>query len=342
MVFPKDDFNKKSCKDANINKGIIVDMFNRIEEEKYNIHSMILLHEGSKVFETYAHDFNIETRKNVYSVSKSFTSIAIGILLDKSLINLENFVLFYFTDEVKSYLPEYESLKVKHLLTMTVGQETDEFHNITPTKNPFEMFFNIPLKNKPGETFFYSNFSSFILSAIVTKITGKPLNDFLDEHLYKVIGIKKPVWKNINDYNFGATGLELSLRDMVKFGHLILNDGVWDEKRVVSKEYLDLALDKHIKDPNLPLYYGFHFWISQYSFAAGLFKQYIVIDKRYNLIFAMQAYEEREILGLYNNYIVKAIEKGWEYCDYSLRDFIRKFEYNSIPIIEKEKEVRYG
>jgi CubicO group peptidase (beta-lactamase class C family) len=327
MVFPKNEFNKISCKEANINKGILVDMFNKIEDKQYNIHSMILLKDGSKVFDAYAHDFSEETRSNVYSVSKSFLSIALGILIDRKLLDLENYVLFYFSEEVKDYLKEYEKLKVKHLLTMT--------------ENPFEIFFNIPLVNEPGSTFLYNNFASAILSAIVTKITGVSLNDFLEKNLYDIIGIDKPHWDSFNGISLGCTGLNINLNDMARFGLLLLNDGKWDQTEVISKDYLDKAFDKHIQEPNTPLFYGYHFWISsQYVFAAGMFRQYVVVDKRYNLVFAMQAYEENDVLGLYNNYIVKAIEKGWNYCEYSLRDFIRKFKINSIPLVEKEKKER--
>ncbi|MDT8336991.1 MAG: serine hydrolase [Candidatus Izemoplasmatales bacterium] len=342
MIFPKADFNKKSCKEANLNKGLLVDMFNKIEDKLYNIHSMILVHEGSKVFETYAHDFNPETKSNVYSISKSFTSVAIGILVDMKLVTVEDPVLFFFSDEVKNYLSKYETLKVKHLLTMTVGQEKDFFSELTPTENPFEVFFNVPLTSEPGKVFLYNNFASFMLSAIVTKVTGKSMNDFLNEYLYKPIEMEKPSWDSINDYTFGCTGLQINLNDMARFGHLVLNDGLWENKQIVSKAYLDEALKKHVAEPGTPLYYGYQFWIHNYVMAAGMYKQYIIIDKRYNIVFAMQAYEERDVLGLYNNFIVKAFEKGWEYCEYSLRDFTRKFRYNSIPVIEKEKEERYG
>ena len=341
MIFPKEDFNKKSCKEANLNKGLIVDMFNKIEDELYNIHSMILVKDGSKVFEAYAHDFDPSSKNNVYSVSKSFTSVAIGILVDMGLINLDNFVLFYFSEEVKDYLKEYEKLRIKHLLTMTVGQEKDLFAELTPKDNPFEIFFNTPLVNEPGEAFLYSNFASFILSVIVTKVTGKSMNDFLNEYLYKKIGMEKPQWASINNYTFGCTGLEISVQDMARFGLLVLNDGVWENEQIVSKEYLKEALDKQIAEPGTPFYYGYQFWIANnYQMAAGMFKQYIIIDKRYDIVFAMQCYEERDVLGLYLNYIVKACEKGYEYSELSIRDFVRKFRYNSIPVIEKEKNER--
>ena len=341
MIFPKEDFNKKSCKEANLNKGLIVDMFNKIEDEMYNIHSMMLVKDGSKVFEAYAHDFDSTSKNNVYSVSKSFTSVAIGILVDLGLLNLDNFVLYYFNEEVKDYLKEYEMLRIKHLLTMTVGQEKDLFSELTPKDNPFEIFFNTPLVNEPGQVFLYSNFASFLLSAIVTKVTGKSMNDFLNEYLYKKIGMEKPQWTSINNYTFGCTGLEISLQDMARFGVLILNEGLWEDEQIVSKEYLKAALDKQIAEPGTPFYYGYQFWIGRnYQMAAGMYKQYIIIDKRYNVVFAMQAYEERDVLALYLNYIVKACEKGYEYSELSIRDFVRKFRYNSIPIIEKEKNER--
>ncbi|MBN2540066.1 MAG: beta-lactamase family protein, partial [Bacilli bacterium] len=158
MVFPKTEFNKASVKDANINKGLLVDLFNQIDEDKLNIHSMLLLKDGSRVFRASAHEYDEDTREEVYSVSKSFTSVAIGILYDLKLLALDDYVLFYFQDDVKEYLPEYESLKIRHLLTMSAGQEKDIFKELTPNDNIFEKFFNQPLIHKPGETFMYSNF----------------------------------------------------------------------------------------------------------------------------------------------------------------------------------------
>jgi len=122
MVFPKQDFNKASVKDADVNKGLLVDLFNKIDEEKINIHSMLLLKDGSRVFRASAYEYDEDTCDDVYSISKSFTSVAIGILYDMNLIKLDDYVLFYFSNDVKDYLPGYELLKIKHLLTMTVGQ----------------------------------------------------------------------------------------------------------------------------------------------------------------------------------------------------------------------------
>jgi len=351
MVFPKMEFNKASVKDANINKGILVDLFNEIEKLKLNIHSMMLLKEGSRVFRASAYSFDEDTKENVYSVSKSFTSIAIGILCDMNLIALDDYVLFYFKEQVNDYLKEYESLQIKHLLTMTVGQKEDIFHQLTPNDNAFELFFNQPLMAKPGVVFMYNNFASFMLSAIVTNVTGKSLNDFLDEYLYQPIGMEKPLWNQVNNINFGASGLQISANDMARFGLLLLNDGNWNGKQIVSKAYLNAATTLQVETKGLSFEfdydhygYGYQFWMNSFGDyrAAGMYQQYIIVNKEYNLVFVIKAYEKHNLLRLFEKYVLEACKLGWKYCDYSLRDYTRRFKINSQEIIERENEVRFG
>lgn len=349
MVFPKQEFNKASVKDADINKGLLVDLFNKIDEEKMNIHSMVLLKDGSRVFRASAHEYDEDTRDEVFSISKSFLSVGIGILYDLKLITLEDYVLFFFSDDVKEYLPGYEKLKIKHFLSMSAGQEKDIFMELTPNDDVFTLFFNQPLAHEPGEVFKYNNFASLMLSAIVTKVTGRSLNDFLNEYLYQPIGIEKPNWDQVNNVSFGASGLHISANDMARFGLLLLNDGNWDGKQIVSKEYLDLATSLQIetKDMQYPndhdnYGYGYQFWLNRFGDyrCAGAFNQFIVINKEFNLVFAVKSYEDRSVLQLFEDYILPAAREGWNYCDYSLRDYTRRFKQNSVEIIENEKETR--
>lgn len=349
MVFPKQEFTKASCKDANINKGLLVDLFNKIEKEKINIHSMLLLHKGERVFQAYAYEHSPTTKENLWSVSKSFTSVAVGILMDMNLLHLEDYVVFFFHDELEEFDDSYKALKIKHLLTMSVGQEHDVFEELTPSSDPIKEFFKQKLVHAPGEVFMYNNYATFMLSIIVTKVTGKSLNDFLDEYLYDKIGIEKPEWDTFREYNLGCTGLKLAAPDLARFGLLLLNDGNWDGEQIVSKNYLDLATSKQIKTDNWDnendlFGYGFQFWINKFGDyrAAGYLQQYIFVNKEYDIVFVMQSYEERGLIYLFENYILKACKQGWNYCDYSLRDYIRKFYSDSKTIIEAENEKRFG
>ncbi|MCF7923504.1 MAG: beta-lactamase family protein [Candidatus Izimaplasma sp.] len=343
MIFPKNEFNKISCKEAFVNKQCLIDMFDKIEKDKINIHQMMLLHNGSKVFSVNAEGFH-QKKENVYSVSKSFTSVAIGILIDRKLLKLDDYVLFYFADELKRYKKEYEKLKVRHLLTMTVGQKQDRFIGLTPQHNPIEIFFNTEMVDEPGEKFLYSNYASYMLSAIVTKLTNKTLNDFLKEELYDVIGLENIFWPEFKGYTLGATGLRLNVSDMAKFGLLLLNDGKWEDKQIVSKAYLDEAssvqVDTSKEEKALNRYgYGFQFWINKFGDykADGLYNQVIIINKKYNIVFAMTAYDDRNLTELFLDYVLKGFEKGWKVTSKSLRDSLKTFKNNSIAIIQEEE-----
>ncbi|MDA3931949.1 MAG: serine hydrolase [Tenericutes bacterium] len=346
MVFPKKEFNKISCKDADVSKAHLVDMFEKIIDEDFNIHQMMLVHEGSKVFDVSADGFE-EKKENVYSVSKSFTSIAIGILIDQKILSLDDYVLFYFSDELKDYHKGYEKLKLRHLLTMTVGQRNDRFNGLTPQHNPVEIFFKTELEDEPGQVFMYSNYASYMLSAIVTKVTNMTLNEFLNKHVYSVIGLEGVEWPEFSGYSLGCTGLKLSVKDMARFGILLLNDGLWADKQIVSKDYLDEATKKQVdtsKDKfKINRYgYGYQFWINEFGDykAAGLYNQLIIINKKDKIVFSCTAYEERPVTSLFSEYILPGFDAGWKETDLTVRDYLKKFKDNMISLIKEEEKER--
>ncbi|MGD9909930.1 MAG: serine hydrolase domain-containing protein [Candidatus Izemoplasmatales bacterium] len=347
MVFPHKEFEKTSCKDANIDKGYLADMFDYIEKEKLNIHSMLLIKDGAKIFDAYAYSFVPNQREDIYSVSKSFTSIAIGICQDQGLLKVSDKVLPYFEKDITSSAPGYESLTIKHLLTMSVGQAEDVSSQFVENANPYQIFFNAPLLNEPGTTFLYNNAASFILSAIVSKVTKSSLNDFLDKYLYQKLEINKPLWKSIGNVSLGATGLELATIDLAKFGLLLLDNGVWRNEVIVSKAYIEEATKSHIStiqnETERDRYgYGYQFWMNDFGDyrAAGWKSQFIIVNKRFNTVFAIQAWEDRNLAVLFSDYILPALEKGWLFDSVSLRDYIRRFHVSSESLVEEEKKTR--
>jgi CubicO group peptidase (beta-lactamase class C family) len=228
---------------------------------------------------------------------------------------------------------------------MTVGQENDVFNEFTEKDNPFELFFNQAMSDKPGTKFMYNNFSSFMLSAIVTKVTGQTLNDFLDEKLYQVIGIEKPVWREFKGVSIGASGLEVSTHDLARFGLLLINDGNWDGSKVVSRKYLADATKLHIDTADMPkgyekYGYGYQFWKNSFSDfrCTGYLGQHIIINKKYDLVFVCKSNEERGLVDLFQNYILEAAKSGYKANEFSLRDFTRRFKKHSHDLIESEKE----
>jgi CubicO group peptidase (beta-lactamase class C family) len=345
MIYPRKEFEKASCKDANIEKSLIVDMFEKIEAEKWNLHSILLVKDGAKVFETYAKGSGPEIPEEVYSISKSFTCIAAGICQDKKLFKLTDLVLPFFAKDLKSPVAAaYDHLKIEHLLTMTVGQSEDGIHEAKNGKDPIDIFFHLPLVNEPGTTFFYNNLATYILSCIIHRVTGKKVNDFLDGVLYPVLDIEKPVWKELNGETCGFGGLQMGAVGLAKFGLLLINEGDWRGHRVVSREFVNNATRYHVStalqdNPRDRFGYGYLFWMNDFGDyrAAGMYKSYIVLNKEFNTVIVVQSYEEREVLDLVSGYMLPALFKGWQGDNFTLRTYLQRFTDHSGPIIDAEK-----
>lgn len=347
MNFPRKEFEKASCKDANIEKGMLVDMFNKIEDDKLNLHALMLVKDGNKVFEAYAYGFGPTVRENVFSISKSFTSVAIGILSDRGLLSINDPLSKFFPEEVKKADPVYQQMTVKHLLTMSCGHKVDYLYGIQPDQNPIKLFFDGEIANAPGTKFMYNNLCTFMLSVIVTKLTHMSLLDFCDKEIFQPLEIDKPVWQSYGGYSMGATGLELNAIELAKFGHLLLNNGFWIDRQIVSKAYLDEATKsqistEHVDNPKDRYGYGYQFWMNDFGDyrCAGMCKQYIVINKEYNTVFVTQAYEDRELLNLFTSYVYPGLTNGWVYESITLRNYIYRFYENSAEIIKAEKAKR--
>jgi CubicO group peptidase (beta-lactamase class C family) len=347
MLFPGRDFEKASCRDASVDKNMLVDMFDKISEDKLNIHSMVLLRDGAKIFDVYAEGFGPTIREEVFSVSKSFTSLAIGICQDMGYLSIDQPVLPFFKNQITQSNPGYEALTIRHLLTMSVGHKMDYTNEWKKGVNVYDLFFQKPLDYPVGTHFVYNSLASFLLSAIVSKVTKKNLNDFLDEVLYSKIGIVKPIWDQVDGISLGGWGLKLSVLDMARFGQLVLNEGSWKNEVIVSRAYVKEATSfqiatTHVENPKDRYGYGYQFWINDFgdSRAAGMFKQYIVTNKEFGLVLAIQAYESKELLDLFTSYILPGFFKGWQYTPFSLRDYLYRFTQDSKELIAEEKKNR--
>ncbi len=229
-----------------------------------------------------------ETPRLLYSLSKSFTSTAVGMARSEGKLTLDDLVLSYFPDETpENPSQNLKKLKIKDLLCMASGHVIDPlFHDDTATGDRFEnavrIFFETPLEHEPGTWFLYNNGCTYLLSIIVQKATGMTVRDYLMPRLFTPIGIDKPHWEKTADgYCQGATGLYLTTTDITKFGQLYLQKGMWDGKRLLDEAYLKLATTKRIdtsvnKDsityPNgkdWHLGYGYQFWMCDHGYYRG-------------------------------------------------------------------------
>jgi len=213
--------------------------------------------------------YDFETPMHLYSLSKSFTSTAVGICIDEGLLSPETKMCELFADKMPENMSEgLKALKLHDLLSMQSGHTACVLCNIRWADDTVRAFFEQEMTYAPGTTFAYSTAATCICGAAVERVTGKKLVDFLYERLFIKLGIEKPIWWECRDgQTLAGTGLHLSSNDLVKFGVMLRNKGVYNGERIVSEDYLKLATSKHSLDinngsPDWVAGYGYQFWLN--------------------------------------------------------------------------------
>lgn len=266
----------------------IIRFLDAIEASGEEFHSVMILRHGHVIAEGWWTPYSAEHKQQTYSLSKSFTSTAIGFAADEKLLSAEDTVISFFPDllpvEVSDNLA---ALKVKHLLSMSVGHEKDSIQIIekSPRGTPWaKTFLSLPVVETPGSRFMYNSGASFMLAAIINKVTGQTAHDFLMPRLFEPLGITGSTWTtNPDGVNMGASHLRLRTEDMAKFGQFYLQQGMWNGKQLLSKEWIAAASSKQIEsgkyDSSWGYGYGYQFWLNPPGGfrADGAFGQYSMI-----------------------------------------------------------------
>jgi len=235
-------------------------------------------------------------RQNCYSISKNFTAAAVGILADSGLLSVDDTLDRFF--DLSAYDGAYKAVKVKHLLRQTMGIgkgflfEADRYK--TGSDDWIDYTFRQPLVHAPGEKMVYSNSTYYLLSCIVEKVSGLPCGRFLERNLFRKIGITDWAWDICpRGHTMGATGLYLATKDLVRFGQLYLQNGMFGEERVLSGKWVHEAHTFAPGEENNGYAYGF--WlIDDLDYACrGANGQEIVISNRHHAVIAAHAYEQK-------------------------------------------------
>lgn len=295
--FPDNDWNTIPPEQAGITASAVSNLLNRIERENMNLHGLILLYNGYIVLEKYWSSVYKEQAEHVYSITKSVVSLLTGIAVSEKLIDEAAAVISYFPEAIsKKTDKDTERLKVKHLLTMSSGQEKDSNWN---HKNSIKKFFRTRIVYEPGSRFAYMNGCATMVSAILQKVSGKSLADYAQKKLFDPLEIESPKWRvNPDGICFGGYGLSLKTRDIAKIGLLLLNQGQWKGVQVVPREYIQKATSALRSsfsegDQNWTAGYGYFFWQNAHSLGGyhcvGLNGHYCIVLPEYNLVCATTA-----------------------------------------------------
>jgi len=229
----KSDFPVSTPEAQGVSSAGIDSFLNAAAHSKNEFHSIMILRHGKVVAEGWWNPYGPALRHSLYSCSKSFTSTAIGFAVSEKLLTVNDKVTSFFPgslpDTIKPYLAE---LTVKNLLTMSVGQDPDPTAKVPFASDDWvKGMLATPIVNKPGSKFLYNTMATYTLSAIVQKVTGQKVVDYLKPRLFDPLGIKGMDWEiSKQGINTGGWGLRLKTEDLAKMGQLYLQKGMWNGK----------------------------------------------------------------------------------------------------------------
>lgn len=234
----------------------IINFLDAAANTKHEFHSFMFLRHGKVIAEGWWNPYRAELKHTMYSCSKSFTATAVGFAVSEKLLNVNDKVISFFPNYLPDTVSPYlAALTVKDVLMMSDGQEPDPTGTvITRDSNWVKGFLALPILHEPGTTFLYNSLGTYMLSAIVQKVTGQKVIDYLQPRLFKPLGITGIDWEtDTRGINTGGWGLRLKTEDMAKFGELFLQKGMWNGKQVLPASWVEEAsTTKIIQHPDYP------------------------------------------------------------------------------------------
>ncbi|MBL8165225.1 MAG: serine hydrolase [Anaerolineae bacterium] len=298
VYFPTAEWRISTPEAQGMDSAELAGLFAQFAQDQF-MDSMLVIRHGTIVAEAYAAPFEQDLRHEMWSASKSVTSALIGILLrDGYLDSVDTPVLSLFPDRTFENMDaNKEALTVRHLLMMGSGFTCDAFmpeatgDAIFASDDWLDYTLGLPMMVAPGTEFHYCNPNTYVLSAIVTKLTGMSALDFAAENLFTPLGITDYTWvSNPQGQSVGFAGLQLTTRDMAKFGYLYMNDGMWQGEQIIPADYVAESLSTQIAPPWPDTTYGYQWWniVSANTwFALGRAGQYIVLAPDKDLLVVM-------------------------------------------------------
>ncbi|MFT3701951.1 MAG: serine hydrolase [Agriterribacter sp.] len=296
-------------------------------KSKNEFHSFVFVRHGNVIAEGWWDPYKSSLKHTLYSTSKSFTSTGIGFAVSEGKIKLTDKVVSFFPGELPDTIsPLLAGLTIKNLITMSVGQGPDPTGAIIKDTGWVRHFFTTPIIDTPGTKFLYNSAATYMLSAIIQKVTGQKLLDYLQPRLFEPLGIRGMDWEvSTEDINTGGWGLRLKTEDLAKFGQLYLQKGMWKGKQVLPKEWIDEATTLKIKtaadtavtqkaNSDWAQGYCYQFWRCRNNAfrADGAFGQYIIVmpDKDAVIAITSETSDMQSILNLVWEYLLPSMKEG--------------------------------
>ncbi len=259
-----------------------------------SLNSFLLVRHGHVVAEGWWAPYHPQANHSLYSLSKSFTSTAVGMAISEGKLSLDDPVLKFFPEVAPNEPSDHlKAMRVSDLLRMTTGQQTEPLRK--PDENWVKEFLKHPVPFKPGTHFLYNTSATYMQSAIVQKVTGSKLLDYLRPRLFEPLGIENPTWEESpQGISTGGYGLSLQTEDIAKFGQLYLQKGNWQGKQLIPESWTEQATARQTSNGSSPTSdwdqgYGYQFWRCRHGAyrGDGAFGQYCIVLPEQDAVLAI-------------------------------------------------------
>src|SRR6188508_1325963 len=233
-------FPRATPESQGVSSGVILELVEALDKVDA-MNSFMLVRHGKVIAEGWWAPYRAEDNHELYSLSKSFTSTAVGLAVAEGKLSIDDEVLKFFPEDApEKPSANLKAMRVRDLLTMNTGNQ-DEIPTAAD-KISAKAFLTNAVPHKPGTHFKYNTPATFMLSAIVQKQTGQTVFDYLKPRLFEPLGITQPVWNtNWQGISLGGYGLSVRTEDIARFGQLYLQKGKWNGKQLVPKDWVELA-----------------------------------------------------------------------------------------------------
>ena len=227
--------------------------FKQAASDSMDIHSVMIVKDGSVIYSHWQSEGVDSVPHVLHSVSKTFTAAAVGLAIADGKMALTDKVVDYFPDKLPAEVSDnLKAMTVRDLLTMSCGHDIEpSFRNGNAGDDWISAFLAHPVVHEPGTFYLYNSLGTYMLSAIVQKVTGEKIVDYLTPRLFEPLHIDKPKWEESpQGINTGGWGLYLKTEDLAKMGQLLLQKGEWNGKQIIPAEWVAEMSKKQVESIN--------------------------------------------------------------------------------------------
>ncbi len=226
--------------------------FEQAASDSMDIHSVMIVRDGSVIYSRWQSE-GVDTVPHVlHSVSKTFTATAVGLAIAGGKLALTDKVIDFFPDKLPAEVSDnLKAMTVRDLLTMSCGHDEEPTGQRGQDVDWVQAFLAWPVVHEPGTFYLYNSLGTYMCSAIVQKVTGEKVVDYLDTRLFQPLHIDKPKWdESPQGINCGGWGLYLKTEDLAKMGQLLLQNGEWNGQQLIPAEWVAEMSKKQVESIN--------------------------------------------------------------------------------------------